>query len=42
MEKAILEIYAGEGGEDSKLFARDMVKMYTSYCKKQGWGVECL
>jgi protein subunit release factor A len=42
MEKAILEIHAGEGGTDSKLFAKDMVKMYTSYSAKKGWEVECL
>lgn len=42
MDKVILEIYAGEGGDDSKLFAKDMVKMYASYCSKQGWSVECL
>ena len=42
MEKVILEVYAGEGGTDSKLFAKDMIKMYTSYCSKSGWTVECL
>lgn len=42
MEKTILEIHAGEGGTDSKLFAKDMVKMYISYCAKQGWNVDYL
>lgn len=42
MEKTILEIHAGEGGEDSRLFAKDMVKMYLAYCEKNGWGVEYL
>lgn len=29
--KAILEIRAGEGGDDSKLFVRDMLRMYQRY-----------
>ena len=29
--KAILEIRAGEGGNDSKLFVRDMLRMYRRY-----------
>jgi peptide chain release factor 1 len=29
--KAILEIRAGEGGDDSKLFVRDMLRMYLKY-----------
>ena len=42
MEKVILEIHAGEGGTDSKLFSKDMVKMYSSYCTKNNWDMECL
>jgi peptide chain release factor 1 len=29
--KAILEIRAGEGGDDAKLFVRDMLRMYLKY-----------
>ena len=42
MNKIVMEIRSGEGGKDSKLFARDMVKMYTSYSKKIGATMECL
>jgi len=42
MEKLILELKAGEGGKDSKLFMKDMAKMYTSYCKILGATQECL
>ena len=41
-EQIILELIAGEGGEDSKLFLRDMVKMYEKYCKAEGIELECL
>jgi peptide chain release factor 1 len=34
--KAILEIRAGEGGEDAKLFIFDMLKMYSRYCDRSG------
>ena len=30
-ERMVLEIRAGEGGKDSKLFIKDMVKMYSKY-----------
>ena len=40
--KMVLEIIAGEGGEDSKLFLVDMVKMYQKYCKAENISVECL
>lgn len=41
-EKLLLEVIAGEGGKDSKLFIVDMVKMYSGYCKAEGIGMECL
>jgi len=41
-DKIMLEIVAGEGGKDSKLFMHDMVKMYSSYCKAEDIGMECL
>ncbi len=33
--KAILEIRAGEGGIDSKLFIHNMLRMYSKYCQKK-------
>jgi peptide chain release factor 1 len=39
---AILEIKAGEGGEESALFAGDLLRMYTRYAERQGWAVEVL
>jgi len=41
-EKVILELIAGEGGDDSKLFLKDMAKMYEGYCKAEGVALECL
>ena len=41
-EKIIVELIAGEGGDDSKLFLRDMAKMYEGYCKTEGIHLECL
>jgi len=42
MKEILLEIRAGEGGEDSKLFMRDMARMYSSYCSYLGASMECL
>jgi len=39
---AILEIKAGEGGEESALFAGDLLRMYTRYAENRGWRVEVL
>ncbi len=38
----ILEIKAGEGGEESALFAGDLLRMYLRYAERQGWAVETL
>ena len=38
----ILEVKAGEGGEESALFASDLARMYTRYAERQGWAVEVL
>jgi peptide chain release factor 1 len=38
----ILEIKAGEGGEESALFAGDLLRMYLRYAERQGWKVEVL
>ena len=42
MNKLVLELRAGEGGDDSKLFMRDMVKMYMDYAAKNQLSMECL
>jgi peptide chain release factor 1 len=39
---AILEIKAGEGGEESALFAGDLLRMYTRYAEGRGWKLEVL
>src|SRR5436309_9085448 len=38
----ILEIKAGEGGEESALFAGDLLRMYTRYAERHGWFTEVL
>ena len=38
----IVEVKAGEGGEESALFAGDLVRMYLRYAEKQGWKTEIL
>ena len=38
----ILEIKAGEGGEESALFAGDLYRMYTRYAEARGWKIEVL
>ncbi|HEX6498219.1 MAG TPA: peptide chain release factor 1 [Micromonosporaceae bacterium] len=38
----ILEIKAGEGGEESALFAADLLRMYLRYAERRGWAVEVL
>ena len=38
----ILEIKAGEGGEESALFAGDLLRMYLRYAERQGWRTEVL
>ena len=37
-----LEIRAGTGGNESALFAGDLLRMYTRYAERQGWRVELL
>src|SRR5690606_21160222 len=36
----IVEIKAGEGGEESALFAGDLLRMYQRYAEKHGWLTE--
>ncbi|CAG9179291.1 Peptide chain release factor RF1 [Cupriavidus laharis] len=38
----ILEIRAGTGGEESALFAGDLLRMYTRYAERQRWQVEIM
>src|SRR5579871_1745450 len=38
----LLEIKAGEGGEESALFAGDLLRMYLRYAERQGWKTEIL
>nr|WP_205709122.1 peptide chain release factor 1 [Kineococcus siccus] len=38
----ILEIKAGEGGEESALFARDLLRMYLRYAERHGWATQLL
>jgi peptide chain release factor 1 len=37
---AFLEIRAGTGGDESALFAADLLRMYTRYAERQGWRTE--
>jgi peptide chain release factor 1 len=37
---AMLEIRAGVGGDESALFAGDLLRMYSKYAEGQGWRVE--
>lgn len=37
-----LEIRAGTGGDESALFAGDLLRMYTRYAERQGWRVEIM
>jgi peptide chain release factor 1 len=39
---ALLEIKSGEGGEESALFAGDLLRMYTRYAEQRGWSTEIL
>ncbi|MDO4785098.1 MAG: peptide chain release factor 1 [Propionibacteriaceae bacterium] len=39
---ALLEIKSGEGGEESALFAGDLLRMYTRYAEQVGWKIEVL
>jgi peptide chain release factor 1 len=38
----IVEIKAGEGGEESALFAGDLLRMYLRYAERHGWVTEVL
>jgi peptide chain release factor 1 len=38
----IVEVKAGEGGEESALFAGDLLRMYLRYAERHGWRTEVL
>ena len=38
----MLEIRAGTGGEESALFAGDLLRMYSRYAERRGWRVELM
>ena len=38
----LLEIKSGEGGEESALFAGDLLRMYTRYAEARGWRTELI
>jgi peptide chain release factor 1 len=42
LKDALLEIKAGEGGEESALFAGDLLRMYERYAERRNWKVEVL
>ncbi|HJE52144.1 MAG TPA: peptide chain release factor 1 [Tessaracoccus flavescens] len=39
---ALVEIKSGEGGDESALFAGDLLKMYSKYAEQIGWKIEVL
>ncbi len=39
---AFIEIRAGTGGDESALFAADLLRMYTRFCERQGWKTEII
>jgi peptide chain release factor 1 len=38
----IVEVRAGEGGDEAGLFAADLYRMYVRYAENHGWGTELL
>ncbi len=38
----LMEIKAGEGGDESALFAADLMRMYQRYADRQGWKTELI
>lgn len=38
----LVEIRAGEGGEESALFAGDLLRMYSRYAERRGWATEVI
>ena len=42
LRPAFLEIRAGTGGDESALFAADLLRMYSRYAERQGWRTELI
>jgi len=42
VKDVILEVKAGEGGEESALFAGDLLRMYLRFAERHGWRTEIL
>lgn len=42
MNKVIIEIRAGTGGDEASIFAGDLIRMYQRYSVKRGWGFALL
>ena len=42
MQKLILEIRAGVGGDEAAIFAADLARMYQRYAAMRGWGFSTL
>src|SRR5204863_6236617 len=41
-KNVILEIRAGTGGDEARLFAADLFRMYTRYAETQRWKIDVL
>jgi len=41
-QDVVVEVKSGEGGEESALFAGDLLRMYSRYAERRGWKVEVL
>jgi peptide chain release factor 1 len=41
-DDVVLEVKSGEGGEESALFAGDLLRMYLRYAERRGWRAEVL
>ncbi|WP_300007939.1 peptide chain release factor 1 [Pseudonocardia sp.] len=41
-DDVVMEVKSGEGGEESALFAGDLVRMYTRYAERRCWRTEVL
>jgi peptide chain release factor 1 len=41
-DDVVLEVKSGEGGEESALFAGDLVRMYLRFAERRGWRTEVL
>ena len=41
-KSVIIEVRAGTGGDEAALFAADLMRMYTRFADRRGWGVESM